>query len=152
MNDDSVNRLRSFQRALPIALLRARDSTMRRFKKHVEQYGLTLQQWRVLRALADESPLDSKTLSERCVILAPSLTRIFKTLASKGLIHTVKTEDGRRHSIVLSKEGQDLFNAASVHSEAIYKDIENSFGVENMSELLRLLDMLREAAESTGSE
>lgn len=123
---------------------------MRRFKKHVEGYGLTLQQWRVIRALADESPLDSKTLSERCVILAPSLTRIFKTLAAKGLIHTVKTEDGRRHSVVLSKAGQGLFAEASVKSEEIYRDLEAGFGAENMAELLHLLEKLRNAAENLG--
>jgi homoprotocatechuate degradation regulator HpaR len=139
-------RLRSFQRALPISLLRAREATMRRFKGHVEEHGLTLQQWRVIRALADESPLDSKALAERCVILAPSLTRIFRTLSSKGLIHTVKTDDGRRHSVVLSTQGHDLFKKASVESEAIYRDIEASFGVENMAELLRLLEKLTKAA------
>ncbi|MBL4811600.1 MAG: homoprotocatechuate degradation operon regulator HpaR [Rhodobacteraceae bacterium] len=145
---DEVNgrRLRSFQRALPISLLRAREGTMRRFKGHVESYGLTLQQWRVIRALADDSPLDSKTLSERCVILPPSLTRIFRTLSEKDLIHSVKTEDNRRHLVVLSKKGLDLFEEASVGSEAIYRDIEARFGMDNMTELLRLLDELRNAA------
>lgn len=95
MDKDHDKRLRDFQRALPISLLRAREATMRPFKEHVENDGLTLQQWRVIRALADESPLDSKTLSERCVILAPSLSRIFKALADKGLIETVASSDAR---------------------------------------------------------
>jgi len=146
MNETSTERLRSFQRALPIELLRAREATMRRFKKHVESFDLTLQQWRVIRCLADESPLDSKTISERCVILAPSLTRIFKALREKSLVHSVKADDGRRHSLVLSAKGQRVFREASVHSEEIYRDIEDNFGAENMAELLRLLVLLREAA------
>ena len=44
--------LRGFERSLPIALLRAREATMRLFKPHVDAAGLTLPQWRVIRALA----------------------------------------------------------------------------------------------------
>lgn len=149
MKDDHEERLRAFQRALPISLLRAREATMRPFRTHVEAYGLTLQQWRVIRALADEAPLDSKTLSERCVILAPSLTRIFRTLSEKGLIQTVKTKDGRRHSVSLSAEGRKLFEDASVRSEEIYRRLEAAYGAEKMSSLLSLLGELREVAEET---
>lgn len=149
MDDTSGKRLRSFQRALPISLLRAREASMRRFKKHVESYDLTLQQWRVIRALADESPLGSKALSDRCVIMAPSLSRIFRTLKNKGLIHAVKTDDRRERSVALSDNGHQIFKEISVKSEAIYRDIESRFGAKNMAELLDLLEQLREAADST---
>ena len=149
MSDEQDARLRNFQRALPISLLRAREATMRPFKEHVEGYGLTLQQWRVIRALADDSPLDSKTLSERCVILAPSLSRIFKSLTEKGLIQTVKTEDARRHSVELSSAGQALFDEASIRSEEIYRKLERAYGTEKMSQLLALLGELRTVAEDT---
>ncbi|MDK3019766.1 homoprotocatechuate degradation operon regulator HpaR [Pseudodonghicola flavimaris] len=149
MDTGQEKRLRDFQRALPISLLRAREATMRPFKDHVESYGLTLQQWRVLRALADDSPLDSKTLSERCVILAPSLSRIFRTLLDRGLIHTVKSKDARRHSVILSREGAALFEEASRRSEEIYRRLEAAYGTEKMSQLLTLLGELREVAEAT---
>lgn len=149
MGDDQDERLRDFQRALPISLLRAREATMRPFKEHVESYGLTLQQWRVIRALADDAPLDSKTLSERCVILAPSLSRIFKALTEKGLIHTVKTGDARRHSVALSDAGQALFDKASTRSEEIYRRLEAAYGADKMADLLSLLRDLRAAAEDT---
>ncbi|MEM7524329.1 MAG: hypothetical protein AAF360_11340 [Pseudomonadota bacterium] len=45
--------LRGFERSLPIALLRARESTKRLFKPHVDAASLTLPQWRVIRALAE---------------------------------------------------------------------------------------------------
>lgn len=148
MNELKKHALRSFQRALPIALLRARESTMRRFNKHVASYDLTLQQWRVIRALADEEPLDSKTLSERCVILAPSLTRIFKTLTQKGLIHSLKTADVRRHSVVLTQKGRALYQEASTTSEEIYLEIEDAFGHDKMEKLLELLEDLTKSTNS----
>lgn len=143
MTDRSKGGLRSYQRALPISLLRARDSTIRRFRKHLDAHDLTLQQWRVIRALADEAGLDSKTLSERCVILTPSLTRIFKALTARRLIRAIGVEDGRRRCYELTPEGQSLYDTASVRSEQIYQEIEAAFGRDNMAELLRLLDLLR---------
>lgn len=140
-------RLRSFQRSLPISLLRAREATMRKFRQHVASYDLTLQQWRVIRALADEPGLDSKTLSERCVILGPSLTRIFKALTGRGLIETVESGDGRRVCYRLTEEGRALYEEASVESERIYRRIEDAFGADNMAELLRLLDLLRQTTD-----
>lgn len=143
MTDKAKAGLRSYQRALPISLLRARESTIRKFRKHLDAHHLTLQQWRVIRALADESGLDSKTLSERCVILTPSLTRIFKTLSGRGLIRAIEVEDARRRCYELTPEGQHLYDKVSVRSEKIYQDIEAAFGRDNMTELLRLLDLLR---------
>lgn len=135
--------LRSYQRALPISLLRARESTIRKFRKHLDAHDMTLQQWRVIRALADTPGLDSKTLSERCVILTPSLTRIFKALTRRGLIRAIEVEDARRRCYELTPEGQRFYDAVSVRSEEIYEEIEAAFGRDNMAELLRLLDLLR---------
>lgn len=149
MSDEQEARLRTFQRALPISLLRAREATMRPFREHVESFGLTLQQWRVIRALADEAPLDSKTLSERCVILAPSMSRILRALTEKDLIRPVATIDARRHLVELSEQGRALFEAASVRSEDIYRRLEAAYGTERMSELLTLLQDLRSVAEET---
>lgn len=144
MTDSDDRSLRSFERALPIALLRAREATMRRFKAHVDAHGLTLQQWRVIRALADDGPADATMLAERCVILQPSLTRIFRTLRQKNLIAAVETEDARRHTVALTDGGRALHDAMAGRSEEIYREIEDAFGRENMEHLLELLTRLRE--------
>lgn len=141
--DTSAPGLRSYQRALPISLLRARESTIRKFRRHLDEHDMTLQQWRVIRALADEPGLDSKTLSDRCVILTPSLTRIFRALSARGLIRAIGAEDARRRCYDLTPEGQRLYDTVSVRSEQIYEEIEAAFGRDNMAELLRLLDLLR---------
>ena len=148
MASDGQAVLRGYESALPIALLRAREATMRRFKGHVDAHGLTLPQWRVIRALADGGTLDARTLADRCVILPPSLTRIFRTLSEKGLIETVETLDARRHSVKLTAAGETLYAAMAGRSEAIYAELEAAFGSAEMAELLRLLTRLRETAEA----
>ncbi|MCC6008495.1 MAG: homoprotocatechuate degradation operon regulator HpaR [Rhodobacteraceae bacterium] len=139
--------LRGYERSLPIALLRAREATMRKFKPHVDAHNLTLQQWRIIRALADSGPLDATALSERCVILPPSLTRIFRTLTQKGLITQVDDRDGRRHKVALTDEGRRLYEEMAPTSEDIYRRIEESFGEDEMRRLLELLTRLRHVAD-----
>lgn len=137
-----------YERSLTVALLRARESTMRRFKRYADAANLTLPQWRVLRALADGEPLDAGTLCQRCVILPPSLTRILRALSERGLLTQVPCADARRHMVSLTPEGKALFDSLVVHSEDSRREIDEAFGPERMQLLLDMLNELREITES----
>jgi len=137
-----------YERSLTVALLRARESTMRRFKKYADQADLSLPQWRVLRALADGEALDAGTLCQRCVILPPSLTRILRALADRGLIRPVDCADARRHMVTLTAEGKTLFDRLVILSESTRQEIDDAFGHDKMALLLDLLNELREITES----
>ena len=137
-----------YERSLTVALLRARESTMRRFKKYVDERDLSLPQWRVLRALADGEPLDAGTLCERCVILPPSLTRILRALGERGLTRQVECADARRHMVTLSDNGQTMFDELVGASEHSRREIYDAFGPEKMALLLDLLNELREITET----
>lgn len=139
--------MKDYDRALPITLLRAREATLRPFRKELEQIGLTVQQWRVIRALAAGTPLSATTLSEMCVLMPPSLSRIMKTLSERGLIERVEDSDARRHMVQITAEGQEKFGSMSGRSTEIYTRIEQAFGVEKMNQLLDLLIELRESVE-----
>ena len=79
--------MRPFSASLPMALLLAREATMRRFRPSLAEHGLTEQQWRVLRALASaDQPIEVSVLAERTALLAPSVTRIVARLADDGMI------------------------------------------------------------------
>ena len=137
-----------YERSLTVALLRARESTMRRFKRFADAHDLTLPQWRVLRALADGEPLDAGTLCQRCVILPPSLTRILRALAERGLIVQVHSSDARRHTVTLTPAGMALFRTLVVQSEGTRIEIETAFGPDRMHLLLDLLNDLHEVTEN----
>lgn len=124
---------------------------MRRFKPHVDAHGLTLPQWRVIRALADAGPLDQAALADRCAILPPSLSRIFRALTARGLIEPAPAEDGRRRPIRLTAAGRALYADMAGASEAIYRELEAAFGAERMTLLLDLLADLRRTAERLDS-
>ena len=99
-----------YDQSLTIALLRARDAVTALFREHVAAAGLTLQQWRVIRALAGGHELDTTTLSDRCVILPPSLSRILRFLATEQLVENVPSSDRRQRVVRLTEKGQALFD------------------------------------------
>ena len=133
--------------SLTIALLRARDAVTAQFRDHVGAAGLTLQQWRVIRALAGGTALDTTTLAKRCVILAPSLTRILRHLGDAGLVETVPSRDRRQRVIRLTPAGETLFIDIWQVSEQKYAAIEDAFGKDELRDLVISLNRLRACLE-----
>lgn len=147
MPDTPRKSLRKFEKSLPIALLRTREATTRLFKPYIDAHDLTMPQWRVIRALAEADALDARTLSERCVILPPSLTRIFRALALRGLIVQVACNDARRHMVALTDDGRALFETVVQESEPDYRRLAAAFGPERLDMLLDLLNELRDVVQ-----
>lgn len=140
--------LPKYELALPIALLRTREATMRKFKPHVDSLNLTIQQWRVIRALAENSSLTATQLAEQCVILPASITRILRSLVKKGFIVDAPHPDRRSRAVALSPSGKVVFQKVEAKSSVIYKVIEDRFSREKMSTLLGLLIELQDVADN----
>ena len=145
--------LRSIELSLPMQLLRARESAMSRFRPMLRNHGLTEQQWRVVRVLAAEKQLDTGELSRLTFLLAPSLTRILKTLDQEGLVQrTPDPDDLRRVDVRLSKAGRIVYNKVSPDSERLYREIEEQFGLQKLNELYVLLKDLQGAINQIEAE
>lgn len=130
-------------RSLPIALLRARESIMGPFRPILAARDLTEQQWRVVRVLAEQSPLDSTEVAARSTVLAPSLTRIVKSLEDRGLIRKQRDAgDGRRAMLSIAPAGIAMLRDITPEASALYRRIVRQFGQERVEELLDLLNDL----------
>ena len=138
--------LRPLRRSLPMALLRAREAVMDRFRRMLRQNGLTEQQWRVIRVLAEHDALEVSQLARHSFLLPPSLSRILKFLSGKGLVlrRTVDT-DQRRFEVRLTAAGRRMFQRVAPSSESIYRDIEQVFGHARLEQLYALLSDLEHA-------
>lgn len=131
------------RRALPIALLRAREAVMARFRPVLAAHDVTEQQWRVIRVLAERSPLDASEAAEHACVLAPSLTRIIKALEDRALITREKDAgDGRRVLLALAPAGTELIRAVTPESRTVYAEIEARYGHDRLEQLLDLLGEL----------
>lgn len=146
--------LRAFSRSLPMALLRAREAVMSKFRPMLREHDLTEQQWRVLRALeASPKPLRFIEIGQQTCLSMPSLSRLLKTLETRGLVQrAVHAEDLRAAQVTLSRKGKALIAKIAPISEGRYDEIASAIGdadVERLYALLdRVLDRLAPPAES----
>ena len=149
MNEDSITphqkSLRSTNRSLPIALLRARETVMAPIREMLADAGVTEQQWRVLRVLHEAGPLDGTQLAKQASLLAPSLTRITQTLQSKDLISREGSQtDRRRQMLAITSHGKSLLNQYREQALNIANELETRLGTEKLNLLLDLLGELQD--------
>lgn len=134
---------RDTRRALPIALLRAREVVMARLRPILHARDVTEQQWRVIRVLGEDSPLDAGEVAVRACLPAPSLTRMIKALEGRHLISRQRDAgDGRRISLAIAPPGMALIRELTPQTEAVYAELEHSYGRERIEHLLDVLDGL----------
>ncbi|AZO81021.1 homoprotocatechuate degradation operon regulator, HpaR [Bosea sp. Tri-49] len=146
-------RLRHFSKSLPMSLLRARESVMRHFRKSLREFGVTEQQWRVLRALSTMPQMEVAELARATFLLGPSLSRILADLDQRKLIvRTADPADLRRWMISLNPAGTALIDTVTPVSEAIYREISQRFGADKLADLQSLLAELEQAMVGIGSD
>jgi sulfite reductase beta subunit-like hemoprotein len=63
-------------RNLPLLLLQAREGVMAQFRPILNAHGVTEQQWRIVRALLEQGPLEPRQIGEVCRISSPSLAGV----------------------------------------------------------------------------
>ena len=132
---------RNTRRSLPIALLRAREAVMSHFRPMLSAHDMTEQQWRVIRILAEQDTVDASEMADKAFILAPSLTRIIRSLEERGIIAKLKdANDGRRVLLKITPAGLAIINEVAPESRMIYERLETHFGPEKIDLLLDLLD------------
>lgn len=132
--------LPSFGRSLPILLLRAREAVMSYFRPLLRAHGLTEQQWRVLRALDGEGPVEAAELARLTSVLPPSLSRILKLLDRKGWItRRSNRSDLRRAVIAISPKGRAMIGKIAPQAEARHALITEAFGAQEVDALVREL-------------
>ena len=132
--------LRDFRHSLPMELLRAREAAMSRFRPVLREYGLTEQQWRVIRVLAEHDGIDASEVAARSFLLAPSLTRILQFLEKENLVRRrLDSNDQRRSVLTLTQKGRKIVGSVGPDSERQYAEIEAAFGRERLERLYELL-------------
>ncbi len=138
-----TNRLPSTSRSLSIALIRAREGMMAPVRDMLAETGITEQQWRVLRVLAEHGPMDGTTLADRASLLFPSLTRISTTMRKKGLLTQTRDQaDRRRQTLAITLAGQKIIDDNVEQAEQIVVDFKRTLGEDKYEQLLDLLALL----------
>ncbi|MEM9707302.1 MAG: MarR family transcriptional regulator [Pseudomonadota bacterium] len=112
-------------------------------REMLSETGITEQQWRVLRVLAEYGRMDTKTLADRSSLLFPSLTRIAANMREKGYVtQTRDHKDRRRQFIEITQHGQKIIDDCAPQAARIVAGFKDTLGEDNYETLLDLLAML----------
>src|SRR5262249_31408246 len=131
------------RRNLPLLMLRAREAVMTRFRPLLNEHGVTEQQWRVLRALHENGPLQPRQLCDICTILSPSLAGVLARMEELGLVTQVPHDsDQRRLTVELTAKSRSLVKKMTPGVVANYAALEEAAGEETVRELYDALDKL----------
>lgn len=130
-------------RNLPQLLLQAREALLLQFRPILNENGLTEQQWRVLRALLLNGPLEPRQLCAACQISSPSITGVLVRMEDAGLVQRERMEDDqRRLKVTVTARARQLGRRMFPAIEARYGAIEDSVGADALAHVYDVLDAL----------
>ncbi len=116
-------------RNLPQLFLKAREALMAHFRPVLNHFGVTEQQWRILRALDEHGQLEPRELCELCQILSPSMAGVLARMEELGLVARQRVAaDARRVTVRLGEKGDRLIDEIAPLIERQYRLMEEAWG------------------------
>src|SRR5919204_3123219 len=134
---------RNLHRNLPQLMLQAREALMARFRPILNENGLTEQQWRILRALLINGPLEPRQLCELCQISSPSITGVLVRMEEAGMVERARMQDDqRRLKVSVTARSRQLGKRMFPAIDAQYARIEDVVGADALNHVYNVLDAL----------
>ena len=111
---------------------------------HIRQLGLTVPQFDVIATLGNTSGMMMGQLAEKTLTTKGTLTGIVDRLEKKGLVRREVPPDNRRcFKIVLTPEGEQMFEAVFPDHIAYLKERFDHLSAEELEEIRQNLKRLR---------
>jgi homoprotocatechuate degradation regulator HpaR len=130
-------------RNLPLLLLQAREGVIAHFRPILNAHGVTEQQWRIVRALLEQGPLEPRQIGQVCGISSPSLAGVLARMDDLGLVQRERmAEDQRRVMVSLTGKSRTLAATMAAQIEAVYQAIESHVGADFIDRLYATIDEL----------
>ncbi|MGE5124780.1 MAG: MarR family winged helix-turn-helix transcriptional regulator [Betaproteobacteria bacterium] len=136
-----------------VTLLRTADHARTALSSVVEEAGITLQQYNVLRILrgAGASGLPTLEIASRMIEASPGITRLLDRLEAKGL--ALRERCPADHRQVLCRASERALQGLSALERPMAEASErlmSALDARRSSELVRLLDAVRAAGTAPG--
>lgn len=128
-------------RNLPQLFLKARECLMAHFRPILNHYGLTDQQWRILRSLDEHDRLEPREICNLCQIHSASMTGVLARMEALGLIQRSRVAgDQRRVEVRLASKGDQLVREMAPLIDSQYQLIEEAIGAKLVDDLFTSLE------------
>ena len=138
-----------------VALLWTTDLVRRHATALLDGYGITLQQFNVLRILrgAGGDGMPTLEVAARMIEQTPGVTRLLDRLEAKGLVRRQRCpKDRRQHLCWITEQGGELLASLDEPVHATARASLKGLSAAEQEELIRLLDRLRAAHHDESSE
>ena len=129
-----------------LSILHTADGLRRRHQEVMAPFGVTFQQYNVLRIVrgAGEEGIPSLEIAERMIERSPGMTRLLDRLEEKGLVTRTRSREDRRVVFcVLTAQGADLLEAMEPSVRGAEQRAMASLDVARLRELTGLLGDVR---------
>ena len=145
MNDSSINKKTlDFTTSLPMLLNRSLDAIMPPYRDLFQEFGVTEQQWRVLRVLWEQKHLTSAQISILTLLPSPSLVGILDRLEKKELVKRLRSSSDRREiNITITDKGRELQSEVMPKVKKIQDQIKLILTDSEWRELNKSLEKIR---------
>jgi len=145
MNDSSINKKTlDFTTSLPMLLNRSLDAIMPPYRDLFQEFGVTEQQWRVLRVLWEQKHLTSAQISILTLLPSPSLVGILDRLEKKELVKRLRSSSDRREiNITITDKGRELQSDVMPKVKKIQDQIKVILTDPEWRELNKCLEKIR---------
>ena len=148
---ETARKLLPYRQSLAGTLLAAREAVMAPIRPMLNEAGVTEQQWRVLRVLDGAGPMDLKSLAESALLFGPSLSRIIKDLADRGLVlRRNNPKDGRGSIVSATAPGRALIQGTARRTVRQLDSYALKFGDERLKKLISELHEFTDAIHPDG--
>ncbi|MFC3197362.1 MarR family winged helix-turn-helix transcriptional regulator [Parapedobacter deserti] len=125
------------------------ERTARRIKQYAQyqfnyrQFGITVDQWTILKSLRQHADLPQKELAECCGKDQPTLTRIVDLLVSKELVERRANPTDRRSYVVhLTAAGEQKIDELTTYINEIRMQAWKNLDDSDFQHLKRILDTI----------
>jgi DNA-binding MarR family transcriptional regulator len=133
-----------------IALLRTADVVRRRVASVVEAYGVTPQQYNVLRIIAGagQDGIPTLDIAERMIERTPGITRLLDRLEARKLVRRERCPSDRRQVLCwLTGAGEELLRKMRGPIDQADHIAVGKMGEAELERLITLLDTVRGEGE-----
>lgn len=128
-------------RNLPQLFLKARECLMSHFRPILNHFGLTDQQWRILRALDEHGQLEPREICTLCQIASSSMAGVLARMEEMGLIQRSRVSGDQRRVVVrLAPRGDQLIGAIAPLIDLQYQYVEEAFDKRVFDDLFNGLE------------
>lgn len=135
--------MQEFSRSLPMMLYRTLDAVMPRFREIFKAFGLTEQQWRVLRVLWQCEQIPFRELARLTLISAPSLVGVVDRLTRSGLASRRRCDTDRRNVFVrATQKGRALEAKVMPRVDEVYAELQDSIDATAWENLMAGLELI----------